>query len=121
MSNASNNFPEDSSNTHTLTASEYHSLLAVDRRRIAIGILEGTSRTVELEELAAEIAEYEFEEESPSDSTTERVAITLHHCHLPRLHDAGLIHYDHDENTIDPTRLTNYRVEDEWPIHLDEE
>ena len=37
----------------------------------------------------------------PSVQRRERVAIDLHHVHLPKLADAGLVHYDRESETVE--------------------
>ena len=46
-------------------------------------------------------------DDSPGDSSTE-VAVTLHHCHLPKLAEAGIIEDGYDEEEV---ALTDRGVE----------
>ncbi|WP_394742282.1 DUF7344 domain-containing protein [Natronococcus roseus] len=75
-----------------------------DRRRVALEILAEYTEPFGLDELAVAIANREAElkadgEERPS---VEQVAVTLHHAHLPRLADAGVIEYEPESRRIDP-------------------
>ena len=111
---------EDSS-TDELTASDLHSLLAVERRRLVLDILTGTTSTVELDNLATMIAKREDGSDAADKDTIERVTIELHHNHLPRLDDAGLVSYDPDSYTVDPTKLRDYQLEDYITFTLERE
>jgi hypothetical protein len=84
-----------------LTESEYHELLAVERRRTALDILASANAPVTLEELAATVAERESGPDIPDEATIERVAITLHHNHLPKMADVGAIDYDPDTPRVE--------------------
>lgn len=84
-----------------LTESEYHELLAVERRRTTLDVLESSNSPVELEELAAMVAEREINVGVPDEATVERVAITLHHSHLPKMADVGVIDYDPDSSRVE--------------------
>ncbi len=112
MSHNSINMMDENSNTDELTVSDLHSLLAVDRRRIVLNILTEVTATVELKELAVEVAEREDQLDTADEDDLERVAIELYHNHLPRLDDAGLVDYDPDGHTVDPTKLRDYQLED---------
>lgn len=85
-----------------LSTSERCSLLASDRRRLALDILTGKTAPVELEELAVGIAAREGGSDAVDEETVERVAITLHHVHLPKMVDLGVLDYDPKTNRIDP-------------------
>ena len=63
-------------------------------RRHVLGCLDETSGTVELSELAAELAD------STDEGSADRVAVMLHHNHLPKLADLGLLEYDHRTNSV---------------------
>lgn len=88
-------------NRNELTAGEYHRLLAVKRRRLALAALEGRDGAVELQELAREVATREGIETEDGDAF-ERVAVTLHHVHLPKLAEAGILEYDPEARRVEP-------------------
>lgn len=100
MSQTSSDLPTSQWGTGGLTKSERYELLSDERRRAVLETLEGLTAPVQLAELAAEIADRTgvgaFEQE-----TTKQVQITLHHNHLPKMDDMGVIDYDPDSNRID--------------------
>ena len=102
----------ENSSTDELTISDLHGVLAVERRRLVLDILTGIITTVELKELAMVIAEREDGIDAADGEIIERVTIGLHHNHLPRLDDAGLIGYDPDSHTVNPTNLRKYQLDD---------
>lgn len=80
-------------------------LLANRRRRYVLYYLadEDEETVVRVEEVAAQIASWEREWNATAseDAAARRtVRIDLHHNHLPRLDDAGLIEYDARTETI---------------------
>ena len=103
---------DEKSSTDELTASDLHSLLAVERRRLILGILTEGITTVKLKELVMEVVEREDGIDTTDEDVIDRVTIGLHHNHLPRLDDAGLVDYDPDSHTIDPSKLSNYQLEE---------
>ncbi|WP_139136144.1 hypothetical protein [Haladaptatus sp. W1] len=111
----------ENSSTDELTASDLHSLLAVERRRLVLDILTGIITTVELEELARRVVEREDGIDAADQDVMERVVIGLHHNHLPRLDDAGLVDYDPDSHTVDPTQLRNHQLGDYLTITPEKE
>lgn len=111
MSDSSNNMTNETASTPELTASEYHRLLSVDRRRLVLDILEGTATAVDLEELATEVATREHGSNAVDETTRERMVISLHHNHLPCIDDAGLIDYDAHDHIVNPTRITEYQFD----------
>ncbi|WP_436927678.1 DUF7344 domain-containing protein [Halosimplex amylolyticum] len=84
-----------------MTEDEYHELLSVERRRTTLDILAGSTAPVELEELATTVAARESDVRVPDEATTERVAINLHHNHLPKMANLGLIAYDPDSSRVE--------------------
>lgn len=78
-----------------LTERQHHELLSADRRKAALEVLDGGTDSVALEELAAAVAAREGE--GTGEGAVERVATTLHHVHLPKMDDAGVIDYDPEE------------------------
>ena len=102
MAGSSDSIDETHAWLAALPVSERHRLLAVERRRLALELLDGRSTPVTLEELAAEIAARETEQNELDETPVERVALTLHHQHLPELAEAGVLEYDAEAQRIDP-------------------
>lgn len=74
-------------------------LLANDRRRIVLAVLESSNDPLARTDLAREVTA----RESDGDPTTEpvdAVAAELHHVHLPALEQAGLVEYDVGDGTV---------------------
>lgn len=105
MSYPSNDTTDPRWRTADLATSERHDLLSSERRRRALDALAGRSTTVDLETLATEVAARAAEAGAVGGESTDRVALTLHHAHLPRLDDAGVVDYDPERRRIDPDTL----------------
>lgn len=84
-----------------LAPRERHELLASDRRRQTVEALADATAAVELGDLAAEISARETTTDE-DERSKERVAISLHHVHLPKMVDAGILEYDPTERVIEP-------------------
>ncbi|WP_247729830.1 DUF7344 domain-containing protein [Halovivax limisalsi] len=97
---------ENWSNAVDLTAAERHRLLAVDRRRIAIAVLEGRVTSIDLETLAGEIADREASTEPPSADRATTISVELHHNHLPRLAGHDIVRYDPVAQVVHPNGVT---------------
>lgn len=76
--------------TDDLPATAIFPLLADDRRRYVLHYLSRHVGTVSLGELAEQIALWEGD---PTYDHYERILTSLHHHHLPKLVDGGLVHY----------------------------
>ena len=85
---------EDTTSTSPGASRETMDALANPRGRHVLRCL-CDRRALTIEELATSIAEREPPSEPDADGRR-RVLIDLYHCQLPRLADAGLVHYDHD-------------------------
>lgn len=81
----------------TLSPSTIFSLLAEERRRYTLQYLGRRVGAVPLGEVAEQIA---LREDDPSRDRYERVITGLHHIHVPRLCDAGVIRYDPERETL---------------------
>lgn len=81
---------------------EVLSLLSDRYRRHALACLDGLPDPVALEDLTDQVAGREFQQ--PPDKVSmiirTRIATALHHTHLPKLEEAGVITYDSDEGQV---------------------
>lgn len=87
----------------TLTESERYRVLEAERRRLVLAILAEQMTSVGLLELATEIVAREAGNDTTDEEAIERVAITLHHTHLPILDEKGVVDYDLRSQRIEPT------------------
>lgn len=85
--------------TH-LSEDERNRLLASERRRVTLDVLADRTAPVSLRDLAAAVAAHEADVRT-DDEAVERVAITLHHVHLPKLAALGVVDYDADEARVE--------------------
>lgn len=83
-----------------VTASEWHDLLAVEPRRVALEVLADRTGPVALAELAEAVVAAE-EGTDPADRTlVERREIAFHHTHLPKMNDCDVVDYDRERKLI---------------------
>lgn len=88
-----------------LSLGERFSILADPHRRAVLERLDRTADGVEVETLAARVAA-ELSDATPEtvdEDHRRRVLLALHHNHLPRLADHGLLEYDLDAGTVTAT------------------
>lgn len=102
MSHATHSLLETAPSTTDLTESERHRLLEVDRRRHVLAVLPDDGDSLTLEELAAAVAVHESDVDADDPAAVSRLATTLHHVHLPKMDDAGVLAYDPAEKRILP-------------------
>jgi hypothetical protein len=76
-----------------------HEVLVNDRRRAIVELLDGETA---LRALADEVARVEAGGADPDRKTRQSVYITLHQCHLPKLHEFGVVTYDADRKQVRP-------------------
>ena len=88
-----------------LSETDRHRLLASDRRRVVLDVLEDRPSHVDLEDLAAAVCSREVED-GRHGSDPEAVAISLHHTHLPLLTDAGLLEYVPSSKRVEAVHAT---------------
>ena len=91
---------DGSAETTTLTESDRIRLLASSRRRAILEVVEDRSMPVDLDTLARAVGVAEIGVDGLTEETVDRIAITLHHDHLPRLDDAGVLDYDAASNAV---------------------
>jgi hypothetical protein len=74
-------------------------VLAESRRQYILSVLaSGSDRRTTFEDLAIGVTAFEranADDETP-DAPSEEVEVTLYHCHLPKLEEAGLVEPDYD-------------------------
>lgn len=93
-------FPSQQVRAANLTESERHSLLSSKRRRVVLNILEEETTHVELADLAAEVATREDGLDGEDSETVKRVEIMLHHNHLPKMDELGVLTYESNSDQI---------------------
>ncbi|NKE36506.1 hypothetical protein GWG54_11865 [Natronococcus sp. JC468] len=69
-----------------------------ERRRLTLEVLASRADSLGLEELAAAVTRRAGLDGS---ATVERVALELHHGHLPRLADRGVLDYDPNRRRVE--------------------
>lgn len=88
-----------------LSIDERFSLLADPHRRAVLERLDRTADGVEVETLATRVAA-ELSDATPDtvdEDHRRRVLLALHHSHLPKLADHGLLEYDLDAGVVTAT------------------
>ncbi|WP_135825226.1 DUF7344 domain-containing protein [Halorussus ruber] len=81
---------------------EVLTLLSDRYRRHVLACLDGLPAPVTLEGLTDQVAGREFQQPPDKVSMIKRtqIATALHHTHLPKLEEAGIITYDTDEGKV---------------------
>lgn len=80
-------------------------VLANARRRAVLRSLRVGDRPVAVADLARDVAasERDVGVRSVSEEAAERVYVSLHHAHLPKLVDEGYLRYDDERSTVSLT------------------
>lgn len=87
--------------TAQLSESDRHRLLAAERRRVVLDVLAEESGPTTLFDLAGAVATRESTTDVPDPATVDRVAVSLHHTHLPKMAALGVVEYDPDTHRIE--------------------
>ena len=72
------------------------------RRHVLTALAARPDRASSFDDLAVAVTAFERtgpDDADPGDSSSQ-VAVTLHHCHLPKLADVGLVEDDYDEGEV---------------------
>jgi hypothetical protein len=104
MSRTSNKLTDERAEGADLTASERHRLLADDRRRAALACLASRTEPVDLADLTLAVTKRETEASPVPEDRLERVAVSLHHNHLPQMSDLGVLDYDAESGEVETLR-----------------
>ena len=84
-----------------LSDSEYYQVLSSDRRRTTVEVLAERTTPVDLEALAAAVAIRETDGDEVTEEVVTQVASTLHHIHLPKIADFGVVEYDANATRVE--------------------
>lgn len=85
--------------TAPVDESKRHEILASERRRLVLQVIDDGPTTVSMDDLAEAVAARESPS-SPDHDAIEHVRISLHHKHLPMLADAGVLEYDGETRQV---------------------
>ena len=90
--------PPASTYSTTELAEPLSVVLAESRRRYALSVLASGERRTSFEELAIGVTAFERAngDSRTPDAPSEEVEVTLYHCHLPKLEEAGLVEEEYD-------------------------
>jgi hypothetical protein len=96
--------PDDAAerpSTARLTESDRHDLLSDRRRRVVLDVLRARVTPISLDSLAEAVAVRETDCDTPGPETVDTVALTLHHNHLPRMANVGVLDYDAESRRVE--------------------
>lgn len=85
-----------------LDTDDLFDVLSNSRRRFVVACLHASTDPMAVADVAEELAEWECDtprDEITSEQVTSR-SIALHHTHVPKMVDAGMIEYDRGRKTI---------------------
>lgn len=91
MLQTSNGTSRGASQTDTLSEGERHKLFAADERRFVLDALAERESPVDLSELAEAVA---VRMGRTDGEDVDAMKVLLHHVHLPKMVDAGVLEYD---------------------------
>lgn len=100
-----------SSEMDTQSLATVHALLSNQRRHYVITAISEQESPIALDEFATAVIETETGVRDISAKMTQEIIPELHHEHLPKLDDAGIIDYNAETNTI-----TSIQTEELAPI-----
>lgn len=98
------NAESDSKNTgekHELTDDERFTLLAHEQRRMVLEVLTNGSTPMDLDVLSTEIAVRKGDDDGTDAESIRRVTISLHHQHLPKMAEWGIVEYDPTTKSVE--------------------
>ncbi|WP_254663081.1 hypothetical protein [Haladaptatus sp. W1] len=100
--------PEVSAETELSKDKIFH-LLQTPRRRHVLRYLKGRDGTVEMRDLAEQVAAWENDTtvQALTSDERQRVYIPLYQSHLPKLDEEGIIDYDQSRGTVKRTKLAD--------------
>ena len=100
--------------TEALPKDEIFHLLQNQRRRYVLQYLQEVDGTVEMRDMAEQVAAWEHDTtlQALTSDERQRVYIALYQAHLPKLDEKGVINYNQSRGIVEPTarvrQLTQY-------------
>ena len=96
-----------------LTPDQAYHLLQNERRRAVLRYLRDVEGTVEMRDVAEQVAAWENDTtvQAISSNERQRVYIPLYQSHLPKLDEEGIINYDQSRGTVTKTELVDQLVQ----------
>ena len=88
--------------SEVLAESDIFHILGNDRRRAIVQLLAEAQATLDVSNVASEIAAEETDESSVPNNLYKSVYVSLQQTHLPQLEEDGVIEYDSTAKTITP-------------------
>lgn len=81
-------------------------LLSHRYRRKVVDLLTTHDQGLTMNDIRNKVAEQEQDANITDISSewVEQLHLMLHHVHLPKLADAGVVHYDHEQQLVEPTQ-----------------
>lgn len=104
----------DSEGVTALPKDEIFHLLQNQRRRYVLQYLQEVDGTVEMRDMAEQVAAWEHDTtlQALTSDERQRVYIALYQAHLPKLDEKGVINYNQSRGIVEPTanveQLTQY-------------
>ena len=102
---------DSSSGTETkeLSTDSIFHILQNQRRRSALRYLAETEGSVQMRDLAEQVAAWEHDTtvQALSSDERQRVYIALYQSHLPKLDNEGIIEYNQSRGTVEPTPVAD--------------
>ena len=105
MTRSANDLMQERGGTAGLTTGDCHELLSSRYCRLALVCLAEQSAAMDLGELTDRVAMRADDVDADDGEAVERIAIGLHHVHLPKMDDAGVVDYYPESHLIEPTAI----------------
>ena len=126
---AKNTDERDGDESAALPKDEIFHLLQNQRRRYVLQYLQEVDGTVEMRDMAEQVAAWEHDTtlQALTSDERQRVYIALYQAHLPKLDEKGVINYNQSRGIVEPTarvgQLTQYlqATEDDDSEETDDE
>lgn len=103
MTSSTTETPNPLSDAAPLDDDTRHGILSSRRRRVLLDVLDGRQTPVDVAALAEAVEAREHDAGAESKGV-QQVAVTLHHNHLPRLAQAGVVEYDSTARRVESAR-----------------